>query len=74
MASTNLGKVVITPKGEYVPETVYNRLDLVRFEGSSFLVLQDGVVGVTPSDDGQNWIWYGLRAVPFLYYRTVWLV
>ena len=55
MASTNLGKVVITPKGEYVPETVYNRLDLVRFEGSSFLVLQDGVVGVTPSDDGQKY-------------------
>ena len=55
MANTNLGKVVITPKGEYVPETVYNRLDLVRFEGSSFLVLQDGVVGVTPSDDGQKY-------------------
>ena len=55
MASTNLGKVVITPKGEYVPETVYNKLDLVRFEGSSFLVLQDGVVGVTPSDDGQKY-------------------
>ena len=55
MASTNLGKVSITPKGEYVPESVYNRLDLVRFEGSSFLVLQDGVVGVTPSDDGQKY-------------------
>lgn len=55
MASTNLGKVTITPKGEYAPESVYNRLDLVRFEGSSFLVLQDGVVGVTPSDDGQKY-------------------
>lgn len=49
MANTNLGKVSLTPKGEYNAETAYERLDVVQYEGSSFIVLRN-VSGVTPTD------------------------
>lgn len=53
-AKTILGKVSITPKGEYDPAVSYERLDAVRHEGSTFLVLRP-VQGVTP-EDGANYM------------------
>lgn len=53
-AKTILGKVSITPKGEYDPAVSYERLDAVRHEGSTFLVLRP-VQGVTP-EDGENYM------------------
>lgn len=47
MASTVLGKVTITPRGEYDPGTVYESLDVISFNGSSYLV-KKMCIGVTP--------------------------
>jgi len=46
--STRLGRVSLVPRGAYDASAVYNRLDIVEHEGSSYLVLKDGVTGVTP--------------------------
>jgi hypothetical protein len=40
--------VSLVPRGAYEASAVYNRLDIVEYEGSSYLVLADGVTGVTP--------------------------
>ena len=47
--STRLGRVSLVPRGAYDASAVYNRLDIVEYEGSSYLVLADGVTGVTPA-------------------------
>lgn len=49
--STNLGRVSLTPRGEYDPAAQYTYLDLVRYEGSGYIVLRP-VQGVTPVDGG----------------------
>ena len=49
MTAFKLGKVAITPRGEYDPGVDYERLDAVSYNGSSFLVLQT-VSGVTPEE------------------------
>lgn len=49
MATTNLGKVAVVPKGEYSSAVQYERLDIVQYERSSYLVKQ-AVIGVTPTD------------------------
>lgn len=53
---TTLGKVGLTPKGDYDVETEYTRLDLISSSGSSFVVLKDGVIGVTPTPDNANYM------------------
>lgn len=52
--TTDLGKVMITPKGEYNQETAYTDLDVITHQGNSYLVLTD-VIGVTPTDDGVHY-------------------
>lgn len=49
MFDTPIGKVSIVPKGEYNSSNPYERLDLVYYGGSGYIVLRD-VVGVTPTD------------------------
>ena len=39
--STNLGKVATTPKGEYNANTTYLKLDVVTYEGSSYVCLKE---------------------------------
>jgi len=41
MATTNLGRVAIVPKGTWNASTTYKKLDLVTFEGSSYIALQN---------------------------------
>ena len=41
MATTNLGRVAIVPKGTWNAATTYKKLDLVTFEGSSYIALQN---------------------------------
>lgn len=53
-ATTDLGKVSLTPKGEYDPAAVYERLDIVIYGGNSWLVLTDGVTGIAPAE-GENY-------------------
>lgn len=44
----NLGKVTCIPRGEYNAEAVYRRLDIVSYNGGSYLVIVDSITGVTP--------------------------
>lgn len=48
-ARLKLGRVSVAPRGVYDVSETYNRLDIVEYEGSSYLVLADGVAGVTPA-------------------------
>lgn len=48
-AAMNLGRVSLVPRGTYDAAATYNRLDIVEYEGSSYLVLSDGTTGVTPA-------------------------
>lgn len=43
----NLGKVAITPRGAYSSTAQYAPLDIISYNGSSYLVLQD-CSGITP--------------------------
>ena len=54
MPRTILGKVSLTPKGEYSPDTAYTALDVVNYGGSSWLALQN-VTGVAPVE-GEDWM------------------
>lgn len=49
MKTMDLGKVSITPRGPYSEGTTYHPLDLVQYNGSSFLVKQDAT-GITPAE------------------------
>ena len=48
--STKLGRVSLVPRGKYDSAATYDRLDLVEYEGSSYLVLMNGITGVTPAE------------------------
>lgn len=41
MATKILGKVAITPKGEYNNATTYQNLDLITYQGNSYLALKE---------------------------------
>lgn len=49
MADTVLGKVSLTPKGEYNPSETYMILDYVRYNGSGFIARKE-CTGVIPVD------------------------
>jgi hypothetical protein len=49
MIRQKLGKVGMAPRGEYDPSAVYSALDIVKYNGSSYLVLK-GVSGVEPAE------------------------
>lgn len=51
-----LGKAGFTPKSAWSATETYNRLDIVYHKGSSYIVVNDGVTGVTPSETDQNYI------------------
>ena len=53
---TILGKVGFSPKGEYSNKDTYDRLDVVGCNGSSYIVLKDGISGIEPSDDKVNYM------------------
>lgn len=51
---TELGLVGYADKGTYLPDVTYNRYMCVYYEGSTYVALKDGLVGVTPVD-GEDW-------------------
>ena len=55
MPNTVLGKVSVVPKGDYSASTTYYALDIVGYNGGSYLAMQQ-VTGGTPSNDGVHWI------------------
>lgn len=50
-----LGKVALTPRGEYNPAEQYGALDIVTYEGGSYLVLVS-LSGVVPTADNENYM------------------
>ena len=55
MPNTVLGKVSVVPKGDYSASTTYYALDIVGYNGGSYLAMKE-VTGVTPSNDQINWM------------------
>lgn len=55
MPNTVLGKVSVVPRGDYSASTTYYALDIVGYNGGSYLAMQQ-VTGVTPSNDQTNWM------------------
>ena len=55
MPSQVLGKVSVTPKGDYSSATTYYALDIVGYEGGSYLAMKE-VTGIEPSNDQVNWM------------------
>ena len=55
MPNTVLGKVSVVPKGDYSASTTYYALDIAGYQGGSYLAMKE-VTGVTPSNDGVNWM------------------
>ena len=50
MATKILGKVAITPKGEYSNATTYQNLDLITYQGGSYLALKE-TTGILPTNN-----------------------
>lgn len=50
-----LGKVGLVNRGDYSPSAVYNILDFVYYDGSSYICLQNGTSAVTPNNEGLYW-------------------
>lgn len=65
---TTLGKVGFTPKGAWTVEGKYERLDIVSFQGSSFISLADN--NTLPLTDATKWMVIagkGSKGDPFTY-------
>lgn len=52
----NAGRILIIPKGEYNAETTYEMLDLVSYNGMSWLTKKTAT-GIEPSDDNSEY-WF----------------
>lgn len=55
MASQALGKVGVTPRGDYSSADSYVFLDIVAYQGGSYMALKDAPIG-GPTNDGVNWM------------------
>lgn len=49
MATYNIGKIGMTPKGTYNASTAYEKLDVVSYNGSSYVAL-DNCTGIAPTN------------------------
>lgn len=48
MATYNLGRFILTPRGSYSSNATYNRLDVVLYNGSSYVCKSNNTIGVSP--------------------------
>ena len=55
MPNTDLGKVSCTPRGQYSEAGSYEVLDIVGYQGGSFLAMKNAPAG-PPTDDRVNWM------------------
>lgn len=55
MPNTVLGKVSVVPRGDYSASTTYYALDIVGYNGGSYLAMKE-VTGIEPSNDQVNWM------------------
>ena len=54
MATINLGNVGLVPKGTWIGTTPYVRLEVVEYNGSSYVALASST-NVTPGTDADKW-------------------
>ena len=54
MAATQVGRILLLPKGTYSGSDTYNMLDWVRYNGSAWVCKVDGTTGITPAENA-NW-------------------
>ncbi len=54
MATQSLGKVMITPRGDWNISTVYRRLDLVTYQGGSYICTADNTVTIPGTQAGSS--------------------
>ena len=54
MTKIDLGRITPTYRGRYETNTSYNELDIVEFNGSSYIA-RKSVTGVTPGTDDASW-------------------
>lgn len=54
MTKVDIGKVAPTYRGSYETDTTYDELDVVEFNGSSYIA-HKSVTGVTPGTDDTSW-------------------
>lgn len=52
---STLAKVVPIPKGNYSASATYNSLDIVRYDGKSWMCKQDSITNITPTE-GAYWM------------------
>lgn len=52
--TTDLGKIVLMPGGEYSPDKTYEERTFVLYQNSTYVALQT-VTGIEPSNDLVNW-------------------
>ena len=52
---TDLGKVGMTPAGSWSASSTYERLDVVTYEGSSYVSLVDSNINFNPSTSTGKW-------------------
>lgn len=50
MATYNLGRFILYPKGSYHPDAYYNFLDVVLYLGSSYVCKSNNVTGIIPTN------------------------
>lgn len=52
---STLAKIVPIPKGAYSATVTYNALDIVKYNGGTYICRVDGTTGTTPVD-GNTWM------------------
>ena len=55
---TNMGNVTTNPDGSYSDSKTYNFLDMVSYEGGSYICLENGTIGVRPSPGESTDRWF----------------
>ena len=55
---TNMGNVTTNPLGSYSDSKTYNFLDMVSYEGGSYICLENGTIGVRPSPGESTDRWF----------------
>lgn len=48
MATYNLGRFILNPRGNYNISTTYNKLDVVLYNGSSYICKSNNIAGISP--------------------------
>lgn len=57
----NLGRIAIVPKGNFNIEIAYKKLDLISYEGGSYIAVEDTLKGESPTTSPIKWLQSGSK-------------